>query len=310
MSAPSSLPRVRRGFSMTELLVAIAIIAVLISLLLPAVMAAREAMRRATCANHVRQISLALLQYHDNKKVFPPGEIHKVTEASGVDSVNRFGPHCYWDGSIGCWMSMILPHIEESIYFDMVDNNAEPQWGVPTNQEVMKNKYPTFLCPSDPYHDLTSVWRVPENRARILHYYAVAGSDENSQLPHPDGTLTYGHCNANDGMFFNDSSTSMAKIVDGASNTAMICEVWGRTMANSASDSRGMNLHAVVYFDWTPNSARFNPWHANSFHVGGVNCSFADGSVHYITDQIDLPIFKAISTIKGKEVIDGARIDL
>jgi len=68
-----------------------------------------------------------------------------------------------------------------------------------------------------------------------------------------------------------------------------------------------MNLHAVVYFDITPNVTTRNPWIANSWHPGGVNSVFADGSVHFIPDTIDLDTFQALATIGG-EVIDGAKL--
>jgi prepilin-type processing-associated H-X9-DG protein len=95
----------------------------------------------------------------------------------------------------------------------------------------------------------------------------------------------------------------------------MLCEVWGRCFPDhtplnplppgypTSESSRGMNLHAAVYFDWPPNTAHFDPWHPNSFHPGGVNCLYADGSVHFVIDSIDLNVFKAMSTISGKEAI-------
>jgi prepilin-type processing-associated H-X9-DG protein len=106
----------------------------------------------------------------------------------------------------------------------------------------------------------------------------------------------------------------MADITDGASHTAAICEVWGRkyhdhiTPPNSPlgdESSRGMNLHSAVYFDFPPNSNHFDPWHANSFHPGGVNTVFADGSVHFLYDTIDLTVFKAISTRGGEELVEA-----
>ena len=118
-------------------------------------------------------------------------------------------------------------------------------------------------------------------------------------------------------MFYNDSQTQIRDIRDGVSNTAMICEVWGRKYSNHVASgsapyggesSRGMNLHTAVYFDYTPNSTQHNPWKANSFHTGGVNCVFADGSVHFISDTIDLRIFRALATIAGREVIPASKL--
>jgi prepilin-type processing-associated H-X9-DG protein len=71
-----------------------------------------------------------------------------------------------------------------------------------------------------------------------------------------------------------------------------------------------MNLHSLVYIDHPPNSYFSTPWHASSFHPGGVQTAFADGSVHFISDFIELDAFMAISTIAGREVVDGSKIGL
>jgi len=193
-----------------------------------------------------------------------------------------------------------------------------PQFSSRENLQVQQASFPLFHCPSDPYRGLTSNWG--GRQARIIHYYAVHGSDENTSRPHPDqkpGKTWYGHCNWHDGMFYNDSKTQIRDIHDGVSNTAMICEVWGRKYPNHVASgsapyggesSRGMNLHTAVYFDYTPNSTQHNPWKANSFHTGGVNCVFADGSVHFISDTIDLRIFRALATIAGREVIPASKL--
>jgi prepilin-type N-terminal cleavage/methylation domain-containing protein/prepilin-type processing-associated H-X9-DG protein len=303
------------GFTLVELLVVIAIIGILIALLLPAVQAAREAARRAQCSNNLKQIALGILNYESAHKVFPPGEIHGR-------AVHGSCPHCDWDGSIGILMNLIFPYVEQQAAYDKLDFNIHPQYASAANREIMRMEFPLFLCPSDPYRGLTTAWASEDNKCRIVHYYAVNGDNEGSLLPHPDGTScgTYGHCNGHDGIFFNDSETRMSDILDGSSNTAMVCEVWGRKYKNhitpptsdpeyrGGESSRGMNLHTAVYFDWTPNSNRTNPWKANSFHPGGVQCVFADGSVHFIMDTIDLVTFKAISTISGGEVVDGSKI--
>lgn len=309
----------RTAFTLVELLVVIAIIGILVALLLPAVQAARESARRAQCANNLKQISLAILNYESGKNVFPPGEIHGGSWNPGYSPSTSAGSvrdHCEWDGQMGIWNNLIFPEMELQNVYDMIDFKARKQHTTANNREVMQMKFPGFLCPSDPYTGLTSKWG--QTVARIVHYYGVAGDDESSNVAHSDGAQTYGHCNWHDGMFYNDSAVKRGSIQDGLSNTAMICETWGR-VALGASDSRGMNLHTVVYFGnvagpggaaYTPNSNRSNPWKANSFHSGGVFVAFADGSIHFINDAIHGPTWRGLATIKGREVIDGSKLNL
>lgn len=308
--------RGNRGFTLVELLVVIAIIGILVALLLPAVQAAREAARRAHCTNNLKQLGLGILNYESSCGVFPPTEIHGGTWMPNYRDPYNY-QHCDWEGSIGMWCNLILPFIEQQAAHDKLDFEIIPQYDSPDNVEVMRMTFPILLCPSDPYSDLTTDWGGRGRNARIMHYYAVNGSDENTGNTHGDqkpGQNWYGHCNKHDGIFYNDSATTVAAVRDGTSGTAMVCEVWGRKYPNHATiagdprggeSSRGMNLHTAVYFDFTPNIYHADPWHAASFHPGGVNVLFADGSVHFISDTIDLATWKALATIRGGEVTGG-----
>jgi prepilin-type N-terminal cleavage/methylation domain-containing protein/prepilin-type processing-associated H-X9-DG protein len=318
--------RVRRacgvygGFTLVELLVVIAIIGILIALLLPAVQAAREAARRAQCSNNLKQLALGILNYESATRVFPPQEIHGGTWMSNYR--NPYGrQHCDWEGSIGMWCNLIFPYVEQQAAYDKLNFGIIPQYNDPNNVEIMEMEFPILLCPSDPYRGLTTDWGGVGRKARIMHYYAVNGTGVTTF--HPDqnsGVGVYMHCDMGNGIFYNDSDTRMSDILDGTSSTAMLCEVWGRKYKNHVTpptsdpeyrggeSSRGMNLHTAVYFTYTPNSYRSAPWYANSFHPGGVQCVFADGSVHFIMDTIDLDTFKALSTKAGGEVIDGSKI--
>ncbi len=309
----------RTAFTLVELLVVIAIIGILVGLLMPAVQAARESARRLQCANNLKQIGLALLNYESGKKVFPPAEIHGGSWNAGYSPTTSSGSqrdHCEWDGQMGIWNNLIFPEMELQNVYDTIDFSARKQNTVASNRVVMEMKFPTFLCPSDSYKGLTSQWG--QTVARIQHYYAVAGDDEASEVAHSDGAKTYSHCNWHDGMFYNDSGVKRAHIQDGLSNTAMVCETWGRT-AIGPSESRGMNLHSVVYFGglagpggsaYTPNSTHSVPWRANSFHSGGVNLVFADGSIHFINDAVDGPTWRSLATIKGRELVDTSKLNL
>ena len=311
--------RKRKAFTLVELLVVIAIIGILIALLLPAVQAAREAARRMRCTNNLKQLGVALLNYENTYRVFPPGEVHGGTWDPGYQDIHNY-QHCDWEGKIGMWCNLIFPFMEQQAAYDKLDFEITPQHASPGNDEVLHMLFPELLCPSDPYTGMTILW--PDDNpgghdARIMHYYAVTGSDRNTTNTHADqkpGQNWYNHCNRHDGVFYNDSRTTIAAIRDGTSNTAMVCEVWGRKYVNhqtipgdprGPADSRGMNLHTAVYFDFTPNSYHFDPWAAASFHPGGVNTVFVDGSVHFVADTIDLPTFKAFATISGGESVSG-----
>ncbi|MDY0170584.1 MAG: DUF1559 domain-containing protein [Thermoguttaceae bacterium] len=310
-----------RAFTLVELLVVIAIIGILIALLLPAVQSAREAARRLQCANNLKQIGLAILNYESAHKVFPPQEIHGGNWMPNYRFSVYSRQHCDWEGSIGMWCNLIFPFMEQQPVYDRINFKVIPQYNDPVNVEIMNMEFNFLMCPSDPYRGLTTDWGAAGRKARIMHYYAVNGTGVTRF--HPDqvsGVGTYMHCDMGNGIFYNDSKTRIGDVTDGTSNTAMVAEVWGRlyrthsTPSTSdpdyrgAESSRGMNLHTAVYFTYTPNSYRKSPWYVNSFHPGGAQCVFADGSVRFLPDTIDLATFKAISTISLGEVIDGAKM--
>lgn len=302
----------KQAFTLIELLVVIAIIGTLMSLLLPAVQQAREAGRRAACGNNLKQISLGILQYETALGHFPTGEQHgNGDETNYVDYPG--GPpvcpnaggngHCQWDGQIGTWCNLIFPFLEESVAYDKLNFDARLQYSDAGNLEVLKTHFPMFSCPSDPFIGLSHSWPANGNalnQCYVMNYFGVSGTTEFSTTPHSDGTLTYCHCNANDGIFYNDSKTRHAEIRDGLSNTAMLCETWGRmSINNDTGTSRGMALHNVIYFDNTPNSSKVNPWQPNGFHPMGVMTANADGSVSFVNDNIGSTIFSASASIRS-----------
>ena len=303
------------GFTLVELLAVIAIIGLLMALLLPALQGVRESSRRTHCGNNIRQAAQAIIAFESQQRVFPTGEDHGLLSEPGYVASRAGLNHCSWDGQMRAWCNLILPSLEMQSTYDLIDFEIRPQYSAANNRTALQTPIPTLLCPSDPYRGLTTNWGSggANNRAYIINYYGVAGSRENSLLAHSDGTVSdYGHCNAHDGMFFNDSNVSAAHVRDGLSNTALLCEVWGRSYVDhvtpnpippgfpsSGESSRGMNLHAVVYLDWTPNANRTNPWKANSFHQGGVQVVCGDAAVRFVADTVSATVFRALATRAG-----------
>jgi len=338
--------RLRRGFTIVELLVVIAIIGILVALLLPAVQMARESGRRTKCANNLNQLAKGILNYEQKWQVFPPGEIHgrgvygdKCTHCDWDGAVgiwmNLIFPQIEQQPAYDQLDFKITPQCASTSNVTVAQTEF-PIFRCPSDSlhglTVQWSNRCDSWDPSDPKK---------ANRAAITNYFAVSGPTEDPRIPdgtsdpppalYPDGTACYlpgtgnpyGHCNRNFGMFYNDSAVKEVQIRDGKSSTAMLCEVWGRVWPDetppptippgcpSFADSRGMNLHAVVYFDTTPNNqlgsldaaCNADPWKASSFHIAGVNVAYADGSVHFINNAIDLTTFQALSTIDGRESV-------
>ena len=126
------------GFTLVELLVVIAIIGVLVGLLLPAVQSAREAARRSSCSNNLKQIGLTIHNYHDTRNRFPEGRVRSEYKNTGAP----------WNTENISWMARVLPFMEEQALYDAIDFELSPGWGG-VNNAAMKNKVATFRCPSD-----------------------------------------------------------------------------------------------------------------------------------------------------------------
>jgi len=265
------LKRNLRGFTLIELLVVIAIIAILVALLLPAVQQAREAARRSSCKNNLKQLGLALHNYHDTHKLFPPGGI----------SSNNIGTFAF-----------ILPFMEQSAAYDL--------WDFDVNQSHANNDdgnaviVDGYFCPSRPR----------PSRAR--------SSDGESYGDYAGSTGT-GHINSTDhdewvGMFNRDSNTKMRDITDGTSNTIAMGEK--RTAQASLTSptyrwgyhaSRGMNTHINIDF-----SGAISDLNANfgSEHKGGAQFLFADGAVHFISENIYYELYQNLGDKADGETVN------
>ncbi|MAC51411.1 Type II secretion system protein G precursor [Gimesia maris] len=293
----------RRGFTLIELLVVIAIIAILIALLLPAVQQAREAARRSTCKNNLKQIGLALHNYHETHSCFPPGGIGWTFTASSSDNpqLNSMGP-----------MVMILPFMDMANIYNQFDFSLS--YANPANVGLAANIIPTYLCPSYSGETVISEhgyrgWNTSTKKA-ITNYLGVAGyASTGAQVGIRNSTSLPANQR---GIFWPNSNTRMRDITDGSSNTFIFGEFkpsimsdvgWGSNGAcydNRCSPwVRGITLEgsgAVKVMRYGPNqvfpkTAYINDWTVVPFssqHVGGVHMLNADGGVVFVSENIDI----------------------
>jgi prepilin-type N-terminal cleavage/methylation domain-containing protein/prepilin-type processing-associated H-X9-DG protein len=311
-----------RGFTLIELLVVIAIIAVLIALLLPAVQAAREAARRIQCTNNLKQVGIGLHNYHDAIGAFPPGLISRP----GSDGDN-IGPG--WG-----WAAMILPQIEQPAVFNVINFSLGIEF--PANMTARLVKINTFICPSDAsfqaqftvVDDSTSstILGTPICDVASSNYVGCVGKGDPSSLyPYSPTDNPPGRDNGN-GLFFRNRSVRIAEITDGTSQTIAVGE---RSQNLARATWTGAVTHAAVPITelqaedgLSPESGdalviahtgeldgpNSKPAHADQFwsrHPGGAQFAFADGSVRFIKEKRPLPIFQALATRAGGEIVSA-----
>jgi prepilin-type N-terminal cleavage/methylation domain-containing protein len=308
----------RRGFTLIELLVVIAIIAVLIALLLPAVQQAREAARRTQCKNNLKQIGLALHNYHDTYLRFPMANIAR------------------WDGSKmwgdgWTWHARILPQLEQTGIYNKVSSVMGTDAGqIPSAQQklALTTKIAAFQCPSHPEQTKTV-----SGLSGIQHstYNAVAGTNcfNDGDLNAPTDIGYRGN-----GMFCLNKCYRFGDIPDGASNTFLVAEViedfdgiagpmcgsdrWYNFAQNSDSNPPKDISEYLVGMEgndpinkWPPGSCAdaTNPsgsndgeW-AGSFHTGGAQFLLGDGRVVFISQNISMKLYQGLATRAGREVV-------
>jgi prepilin-type N-terminal cleavage/methylation domain-containing protein len=303
--------RVKRGFTLIELLVVIAIIAILIALLLPAVQQAREAARRTQCKNNLKQIGLALHNYHDTHNTFPYG----------------------WDTRGTGWNAFILPQVEQAnLYSTLIFQESGPgNWDSGSaNQKATETVVPAYRCPSMPLAEHMNfngiAKRVP------VSYRGNAGSeatsdDLSSAIP---GTKSLEQLSQN-GIFYACSKVKFRDLTDGTSNTLLVCE--SLTDPEFSKDGQGMDFWAIGSPQADPcacnggtggteftefvgttivglNVRRLAPTtngelmelSFGSYHISGAQFTLGDGSVRFISENINLGTLRAISTRDGGEV--------
>jgi len=323
MSCRSSVRR-NRGFTLIELLVVIAIIAILIALLLPAVQQAREAARRTTCKNNLKQIGLALHNYHDAYKMFPASGY-----AVGIGQHDHFTggttkaiiPYTNISGFV-----MLLPYLDQKPIFDQWDFNHAASWsyvyalgnpadvlGDPNvNAPLSKTPLEVLTCPSDngkPYYQAAN------------QYYSISGTEQGGYRTNYEFSVNYllyyyphywqATTVQNRALFGFDSNSRIRDMTDGPSNTVMmveqIREKWNgqlggwsyRCHVNIGVDLAWQPINMWTYpaagYEYTYLPGRLAQWAtAGSLHPGGCQIVLGDGSVRFISENVHANIRRAL----------------
>jgi len=295
--------RVSRGFTIVELLVVIAIVGLLIALLLPAVQAARESARRMQCANHLKQMGLAVHQYHDVARVLPISVGPFPQGPSPAPQRNGKG-----------WIVSILPELEQqALYSQFVQGfNGDFFSGdglmSPACRQAMQTVLPVLHCPSDPESlRLFSVeleWGGID--VAVTNYKGVLGDSRvGGNLSIHPGRMPDCHINGGcPGLFYRvtyEEPQTLAMVRDGASNTFLLGEDVPEQNAASAAfyangDWASCNAQLNYYFDPPQPQNWWNVMSFRSRHPGGANFCLADGSVRFVQDSIDYLLYTRLST--------------
>lgn len=308
----------RGGFTLVELLVVIAIIGILVSLLLPAVQAAREAARRMQCGNHLKQIALGAHNYHDAYKTFPPAWVRKPGFANaGGGNYNVWG-----------WAALELPYLEQSSLHQSLNvGYVHLQVAVvtPALLKLMQTPLGGFRCPSDVGPKTNSIRReFPYSSGRNFlatsNYIAANSSYE---------TAANGGRGVERGMFIEDNARSFSDLLDGASNTIAFGErrwrmktttgaiyepaaavVFGarrRNALNHRGDVVGCGQARINMNDFVRRT--FSRRGFSSQHPGGAQFALGDGSVRFLSETIDFDPDANQVTIYATPAIRDREVD-
>ncbi|MCH5373623.1 MAG: DUF1559 domain-containing protein, partial [Planctomycetes bacterium] len=295
----SSLKRRSSGFTLVELLVVIAIIGILVALLLPAIQAAREAARRSECVNNLKQIAVAMHNYHDTNGTLPAGFI-----SVGGGNDPHFG-----------WGVFILPYMEQSTLYEQLEPNVKRlkqfYYAGATAQEMMllQTAIPAYRCPSDTTKKLNDkvAFGNPECfDIATSNYVACKGTDAGV------------NADPSDGCFFGNSWVKMADILDGTSTTVFVGErralnyaaVWaGVGRRNSIGNEHTARAIARISFRLNYDYVGAGAGTANqgkgfsSYHPGGANFAFGDGAVHFISENTEQAIMNDLGRREDGNVV-------
>ena len=301
------------GFTLVELLVVIAIIGILIGLLLPAVQAAREAARRMQCTNNMKNLALAMQTYHDAHKSLPPGCVNFNTTAN---SGNVHGAGAGWNHGMWSWSAMILPQVEGTALYSLIDFSypawCDHHWMSPSvncstceysgstwaeNHKTVSGSAPAvFQCPS-----------ADHTYANTQKDYAVNGAATDGAGGHLPERNTDKRYVA--GLFCQKETFGLSAIKDGTSNTILMAELCSSALPGQTSDVDNVGANPFVWVNdfsqgffifaqdgkpiCMPNCITYNRTERSpkSQHPGGMNVAMVDGSVHFVSDTVDVNVW-------------------
>ncbi len=309
----------KTGFTLIELLVVIAIIATLVAILLPAVQQAREAARRSTCKNNLKQLGIALHNYHDTFNTLPPGSLRQSHLA---------------------WSCLILPMIEQGALYDAIQATGAfnsraadntPSWDAitdmtTTNRQLATAVIPSFICPSDGGKNVNERLRaeIPAGSGTFISFGKsnyVGSYSAYFNSTNPTATDNNGGSDRLT-VFYEDSNVKFADFTDGLSNSFLVAEretrigggpagslwVGYHSYAGSAIGTTVEEFQVRVRIERASNDTDYiingnQVYNASSKHKGGAQFLMGDGAVRFINENINLRLYAAIGTINGQEVL-------
>ncbi len=329
----------RCAFTLVELLVVITIIGILIALLLPAVQAAREAARRSQCTNNLKQLGLAMHNYHESNRSFPIG-----SRSGSIVPRNCTGTN---------WRASILGHLDQQALFETLDFKTGSFAGSTSpafygNEGLKGLVLEVYRCPSsviDPLVNAPSASNTSQT-AQMHHYVGISGAWPDPANPSRSDVCSTGSHRGivcNNGMLPPHECKGIHQALDGTSNIILVAEQSGMvdttvravnygggwagaardpgspiyTVSTLPASGASVNFYhtglTTVVFQinsrsavtTTANGCSYYPYHnntiLNSFHPGGINVLVADGSVRFVNDNIELNTFKMLCVADDRQ---------